>query len=184
MIKRRAITNMVLSAQEDGATHLFVARDQLDPDRLYGIRVMPGEDPREVHDHSDDWLQECYVLNDDARPVHLQLAEARAWHMGPPDPATEPTGPSAPELIALQAVVAEYRQVRAFTFSPANHPPRYDRFEDARRQLIQAVRAAYDEGVLTPFQIRRTTGYSRAQVAIGLPLGPRSEPRGSRRHGR
>lgn len=166
MTKRRAITNMVLSAQQEGATHLFVAKDQLDPDRLYGVRVMPGEDPREVHDHSDDWLQECYVLNDDSLPVHLQLDEPRAWHMDPHDSAIELAAPSAPELVALQAVVAEYRQVRAFTFSPANNPPRYDGFEAARRQLVAAAREAYEKGVLTPFQIRRTTGYSRAQVAV------------------
>ncbi|MGZ0153756.1 hypothetical protein ACXJJ3_42270 (plasmid) [Kribbella sp. WER1] len=167
MIKRHAITNMVLSAQQDGATHLFVARDQLDPDRLYGVRVMPGEDPHEVHDHSDDWLQECYVLTADALPVHLQLAEPRAWHLGPTDPAGTP----APQLVELEAVMAEYRRVRALTFSPANFPPSYDGFEAARRQLIAAARAAYDEGVLTPFQIRRTTGYSLAQVAVARPRG-------------
>ncbi len=81
MIKRRAITNMVLSAQQDGATHLFVARDQLDADRVYGVRVMPGEDPHEVREHSDDWLLECYVLQDDSVPVQFQLAERRAWHL-------------------------------------------------------------------------------------------------------
>jgi hypothetical protein len=176
MIKRRAVTNMVLTAQKDGATHLFVARDQLDPDRLYGVRVMPGQDPREVHDHSDDWLQECYVLNDDSVPVHLQLAEQRAWHMTTKDPATEPAGSSAPQLAALEAVMAEYLQIKAYTFSPANNPSRYDRFEQARRRLAEAARAAYDEGVLTPFQIRRTTGYSRAQVAVGRPNGPAPMP--------
>jgi hypothetical protein len=158
-------------AQQDGASHLFVARDQLDPDRLYGVRVLPGEDPREVHDHSDDWLLECYVLNDDLVPVHVQLAESRAWHMGPQDAAAESGEPSTPELAALEAVVTEYRQVRALTFSPANYPARYDEFEAARGRLIEAARAAYAEGVLTPFQIRRTTGYSRAQVAVGRPSG-------------
>ncbi|GAA1616311.1 hypothetical protein GCM10009789_82860 [Kribbella sancticallisti] len=176
MIKRRAITTMVLEAQSAGATHLFVAKDQLDPERLYGIRVMPGENLREVHDHSDDWLVECYVLNDDTIPVHLQLAESRAWHMGPQEPAVEPADPVSPELVALQDVVADYQKVRALTFSPANQPPRYDRFEAARRRLVDAARTAYDEGVLTAFQIRRTTGLSRAQVAVGRRGGAELAP--------
>jgi hypothetical protein len=166
MIKRSAITNMVLSAQKDGATHLFIARDQFDGDRLYGVRVMPGQDPREVHDHSDDWLQECYVLQDESSPVLAQLAERRAWHLAPGE-----LEPSTPELAVLEAVMAEYRRARALTFSPANYPPSYGPFEAARNQLMEAARVAYEEGVLTPFQIRRTTGYSRAQVMSGSARG-------------
>ncbi|MFG1820607.1 hypothetical protein ACGFIF_43090 [Kribbella sp. NPDC049174] len=180
MIKRSAITHMVLSAQKAGATHLFIARDQFDADRLYGVPVMPDQDPREIHDHSDDWLQECYVLQDESLPVRHQLAERRAWHMGPEDPASAPTEPPTPELAILQAAMAEYRQVRALTFSPANYPPSYGRFEAARNQLIEAARAAYEEGVLTPFQIRRTTGYSRAQIAAGSSRGLSLVDRGRR----
>ncbi|MFI5736123.1 hypothetical protein ACIA49_38775 [Kribbella sp. NPDC051587] len=167
MIKRRAIARMVRQAQQAGATHLFVARDQLDSDRLYGIRVMCGEDPHEVHENSDDWLLECYVLQDDSIPVHVQLAERRAWHLEPRSRAATATATAGAELAELQAVVVEYRQAWAFTVSGANHTHRRDTFEAARGQLIAAARAAYDEGSLTPYQIRSTTGLTRAQVAGG-----------------
>jgi hypothetical protein len=182
MIKRSEIANMVLSAQKDGATHLFVARDHLDTERFYGVRVMPGQDPHEVHDQSDDWMQECYALQDPSLPVPGQLAERRAWHMAPAgqERTSSESEPSTPELVALQAVMAEYRAARSFTFSPGNHPPSYERFEEARRQLIDATRAAYEEGVLTPFQIRRTTGYSRAHVAAGSAPGAPSSMSRSR----
>jgi hypothetical protein len=125
MIKRRAITNVVRSAQRDGATHLFVVRDQLDADRLYGVRVMPGEDPQEVREHSDDWLLECYVLQDDSVPVPFQLAERRAWHLAPQEkPAEQDTPAAAARLAELNAVVGEYCQAWAFTVSRANHPQR------------------------------------------------------------
>jgi hypothetical protein len=179
MIKRAHIANMVLSAQQAGATHLFLARDQFDTELIRGVPVMPGQDPQIVLAHSDEWMVECYVLQDPAVPVSAQLAEARAWHL--PEDQSGAEARFAPELVALKSAVADYNQERSLAFSPQNQPPNFQRFEAARAELVEATRTAYSEGVLTPFQIRRTTGFSRREV--DAPSAPRwvSSGRRSRR---
>lgn len=58
---------------------------------------------------------------------------------------------------------------RSWTFSPSNALAEYGHYEGARGNLVDLARAAYEQGNIGPYNVRRITGLHREEVA---PLPP------------
>jgi hypothetical protein len=65
----------------------------------------------------------------------------------------------------LEAARHEVDLARSWTFSPSNTSAEYSHYEGARGKLTNLARAAYEQGRIGPYNVRRITGFSRNDVA-------------------
>jgi hypothetical protein len=71
------------AARASGATHLLVLVDYYSREN-YSVPVMPGRDPADVvAEYADKPMLSVLEVYDLSMDRDTQLAESRAWHVGP-----------------------------------------------------------------------------------------------------